>query len=72
MNSFVHKTAKFGKNVVIGANSVIGPNVIIGNNCRIGDNVSIYFAEIHDNVVISSGTKIGSEGFGFAIKKKQM
>lgn len=71
VNSFVHKTAKFGKNVVIGANSVIGPNVIIGNNCRIGDNVSIYFAEIHDNVVISSGTKIGSEGFGFAIKKKQ-
>ena len=71
VNSFIHKTAKLGKNIVIGANSVVGPNVIIGNNCRIGDNVSIYFAKIHDNVVISSGTRIGSDGFGFAIKKNQ-
>ena len=71
VNSFIHKTAQLGKNIVIGANSVVGPNVIIGNNCRIGDNVSIYFAKIHDNVVISSGTKIGSDGFGFAIKKNQ-
>tara|TARA_B100000989_G_scaffold275716_1_gene235468 strand:+ start:440 stop:1438 length:999 start_codon:yes stop_codon:yes gene_type:complete len=69
VNTFVHKTAKLGKNTVVGANSIVGPNVKIGDNCKIGDNVSIYYAKIYDNVVISSGTKIGSDGFGFAIKK---
>ena len=66
-NSFIHKTAKIGKNVVVGINSIIGPSVNIGDNCIIGDNVSIYFSIIKDNVKIFSGTKIGSEGFGFAI-----
>ena len=70
-NALVHKTAKLGKNIIVGANSIVGPNVKIGNNCKIGDNVSIYFAKIDDNVVIASGTKIGSDGFGFAIKQKK-
>ncbi len=71
VNAYVHKTAKLGKDTVVGANSIIGPNVKIGKNCKIGDNVSIYFANIEDNVVISSGTKVGSDGFGFAIKNNK-
>ena len=65
-NSFIHKSAKLGKNIVIGLNSIVGPNVKIGNNCNIADNVSIFFSNLDDNVKIASGTKIGSEGFGFA------
>lgn len=66
-NSFIHNTAKIGKNVVIGVNTFIGPSVEIGDNCIIGDNVSIYYSILKNNVKIFSGTKIGSEGFGFAI-----
>ena len=65
-NSFIHKSVKLGKNIIIGLNSVIGPNVNIGNNCNIADNVSIFFANLDENVKVASGTKIGSEGFGFA------
>ena len=66
-NSFIHKSVKLGRNIVIGLNSVIGPNVKIGNNCSIADNVSIFFANLDENVKVASGTKIGSEGFGFAV-----
>ncbi len=67
-NSFVHKSAKVGKNNQIGVNSIIGPSVKIGDNCTIGDNVSIYYCKIFNNVKVFSGTKIGTEGFGFAVK----
>ena len=67
-NSFVHKSAKIGRNTKIGVNSFIGPGVSIGEDCIISDNVSIYFSLIKNNVKVSSGTRIGSEGFGFAIK----
>ena len=68
-NSFIHKTAKIGKNCEIGNNSIIGPNVHLGDNCLIGDNVSIYFSLIGNNVKIYQGVKLGSEGFGFIMDK---
>ncbi len=71
-NSFVHKSAKLGKNCQIGLNSVIGPNVIIGDNCLIGDNVTIYFSKIGNNVKIYQGVKIGTEGFGFIMQKESI
>ena len=67
-NCFIHKTVQLGNNITIGLNSVIGPNVSIGNNCIIGDNVSLYFCHIMENVKVFSGAKIGTDGFGFAIK----
>lgn len=67
-SAFVHKNASLGENISIGLNSVIGPGVKIGNNCKIADNVSIYFSNIAENVKINSGSRIGSDGFGFAIK----
>ena len=67
-NSFVHNTAKIGKNTQIGVNSFIGPGVEIGDNCNISDNVSIYFSKISDSCTIFSGSRVGGEGFGFAIQ----
>ena len=66
--SFVHKTAKIGHNTQIGVNTFIGPGVEIGENCNIFDNVSIFFSKIKNSCTISSGSRIGGEGFGFAIK----
>ena len=57
--SFIHPTAKIGKNVYIGAFAYVGPNVTIGDNSKIypqaylGDDVTIG----HD-CTIFSGVKI--------------
>ena len=66
--SFVHKTAKIGHNTQIGVNTFIGPGVEIGENCNISDNVSIFFSKIKNSCTIFSGSRIGGEGFGFAIE----
>ena len=68
-NAFVHKTSKIGSQSTIGINSFIGPGVEIGNGCEIADNVTIIYSKIKDNCKISSGSRIGGEGFGFAIKE---
>jgi UDP-3-O-[3-hydroxymyristoyl] glucosamine N-acyltransferase len=67
--SFIHKTAKIDENCEIGCNTVIGPGVNLGRNCIVGDNVSIYYSIIGKNVRIYQGVKLGSEGFGFVMKK---
>lgn len=68
-NAFVHKTSKIGSQTIIGVNSFIGPGVEIGRGCDIADNVTIIYSKIKDNCKISSGSRIGGEGFGFAIKE---
>ena len=67
-NTFIHNSAIIGTNTQIGCNTVIGAGVIIGNNCNIADNVTIIYSIIEDNCTIFSGSRIGSEGFGFAIE----
>ena len=58
--------AKIGDGCKIGTNSYIGVNAILENNCEIHANVSIYSdTNIGENVIIHSGTTIGSDGFGF-------
>ncbi len=47
-----------GEDVEIGENSLIYPNVTVYQGCRIGK-----------NVIIHSGTVVGSDGFGFAPKE---
>ena len=56
-----------GKNVTIEANTVIGDRVIIGDNVHIGSNVSITHAIIGHDVRVHNGTRIGQDGFGFAL-----
>lgn len=60
--SFIHPTAKIGKNVYVGAFAYIGTNVIIGNSCTIypqvyiGDNV-----KMADDCTLFAGVKIYSD-----------
>jgi UDP-3-O-[3-hydroxymyristoyl] glucosamine N-acyltransferase len=57
--SYIHPTAKIGKNAYIGAFAYIGPNVIIGDNCKVyphvylGDNV-----KIGNDCTLFSGVKV--------------
>ncbi len=57
--SFIHPTAKLGKDVYIGAFSYIGPNVVLGDNCRIYPN-SYLAADVvlGNNVTVFAGVKI--------------
>tara|TARA_B100000941_G_scaffold279279_1_gene244597 strand:+ start:692 stop:1594 length:903 start_codon:yes stop_codon:yes gene_type:complete len=58
--------SEIGQNVNIGKHSSIGKNCKISDNVVIKDNVSIYpGTNIGSNVVIHSGSVLGSDGFGF-------
>ena len=66
-NSFIHNTARLGRNIKI------GPNTFIGHNCSIGDNSIIYpnstimkDVSIGEDCKIHSNSVLGSDGFGFA------
>lgn len=78
----IDPSAYVGPNVSIGNHVTIGPRVHIGAGCAIGDysvieedcrldvNVVIYHkVKLGKRVVISSGTVIGSDGFGIAKHK---
>ncbi len=59
--------AEIGARTVIGANTVIGSSVTLGRESWVGPNVTITHALIGDRVVIHPGTRIGQDGFGFAM-----
>jgi len=57
--SFIHPSAKIGKNAYIGAFAYIGPNVTIGDNCKVFPNT--YIADdvtIGNNVTFYAGVKV--------------
>jgi UDP-3-O-[3-hydroxymyristoyl] glucosamine N-acyltransferase len=57
--SFIHPSAKIGKNAYVGAFAYIGPGVTIGDNCKIYPNT--YIADgvvIGDDVTFYAGVKI--------------
>ncbi len=56
---------EIGRGTVIGPNTVIGAGVTIGRNATIGSNCSIECAHLGNNVVLHSGVRIGTEGFGW-------
>jgi len=56
-----------GRNTRIGAGCVISANAQIGENCLFYPNVTVYHdVKIKNDVIIHSGTVIGSDGFGIA------
>ena len=64
------ETNQISASVLIGKNVVIGNNVSIGDNSIIYPNVTIYDqTHIGKNVIIHSGTIIGSDGFGLVKDK---
>lgn len=64
-NVVVGAGVEIGRGTVIGANTVIGPGVTIGRNCVIAANCTIDCAHLGNDVVIHSGVRIGTEGFGW-------
>lgn len=64
-NVVVGAGVEIGRGTVIGANSVIGPGVTIGRNCTIASNCTIDCAHIGNDVVLHSGVRVGTEGFGW-------
>lgn len=58
---------EIGAGSVIGCNAVIDEGVVIGTNTQIGANTGVSHAIIGNNVIIHQGTKIGQDGYGFAM-----
>ena len=66
-HSIIGDNCLLGKNIQIGSNVSIGDNVIIGDNTIIHANVSIeHNVKIGMNCVLFSGSRIGTDGFGYA------
>lgn len=64
-NVVIGAGVEIGRGTVIGANTVIGAGVTIGRNCIIAANCTIDCAHLGNEVVIHSGVRIGTEGFGW-------
>jgi UDP-3-O-[3-hydroxymyristoyl] glucosamine N-acyltransferase len=64
-NVVVGPGVEIGRGTVIGANTVIGAGVTIGRNCVVAANTTIDCAHIGNDVVLHSGVRIGTEGFGW-------
>ncbi|MEO8684038.1 MAG: UDP-3-O-(3-hydroxymyristoyl)glucosamine N-acyltransferase, partial [Devosia sp.] len=64
-NVVIGSGVEIGRGTIIGANTVIGAGVTIGRNCIIAANTTIDCAHLGNNVIIHSGVRIGTEGFGW-------
>lgn len=64
-NVVVGNGVEIGRGTIIGANSVIGPGVTIGRNCIIAANCTVDCAHLGNEVILHSGVRIGTEGFGW-------
>lgn len=64
-NVVVGNGVEIGRGTIVGANTVIGPGVTIGRNCVIAANCTIDCAHLGNDVVLHSGVRIGTEGFGW-------
>jgi UDP-3-O-[3-hydroxymyristoyl] glucosamine N-acyltransferase len=63
----VGSAAEIGPRSHIGPSAIVGAGVVIGADCRIGAHVTLSHALLGDRVVIYPGTRIGQDGFGFAM-----
>ncbi len=64
-NAVIGSGVQIGQGTIIGPNTVISAGVTIGRNVVIADNVTIECSLIGDDVVIHSGARIGTAGFGW-------
>jgi len=58
---------QIGRGTTIGPNAVVGANVTIGRETSIGANVTVIHAVLGDHIILHSGVRVGSDGFGFAM-----
>lgn len=62
----IEKGARIGDGTVIGSGTFVGEQAVIGNSCLIYPNVTLREKiSLGNNVIIHSGTVVGSDGFGF-------
>ncbi|MFC5068797.1 UDP-3-O-(3-hydroxymyristoyl)glucosamine N-acyltransferase [Flaviflagellibacter deserti] len=59
--------AEIGAGTLVGANAVIGADVRIGRDCTISAGASVTHALLGNRVIVHPGTRIGQDGFGFAM-----
>ena len=59
--------AHIGRGTRLAAGAVVGYRVAIGRDCYIGAQTTIAHTLIGDRVIIHTGTRIGQDGFGFAM-----
>ncbi len=59
--------ACIGRGTVIAAGAVVGYRCMVGRDCFVGPGASLTHALVGDRVVIHAGTRIGQDGFGFAM-----
>ena len=58
--------AVIGDGVWVGAHSAVGPGARIGTDSRLHPHVTLYAgAELGERVILHSGVRIGSDGFGY-------
>lgn len=62
--------AHVGAGSRIAAGAVIGRRVYIGRNCYVGGNVTLQHSLIGDRVIIHAGSRLGQDGFGFAMGRE--
>jgi UDP-3-O-[3-hydroxymyristoyl] glucosamine N-acyltransferase len=66
-HSTIGDNCLLGKDIQIGSNVTVGDNVVIGSNTVIHSNVTIESnVKIGANCVFFSGSRIGTDGFGYA------
>lgn len=72
-NAYIGENVTIEEGVIIGNNAKIYHGVVIGKNTILGDNIVLYpnvvlysFTQAGHNLIVHSGTVIGSDGFGFA------
>ena len=70
-NTVIGEGCSFSKNIIIGPNVSIGNNVKVGDGTVIHSNVTIESnVEIGSSCTFFSGSRIGTDGFGYAPEKK--
>jgi len=63
----VGPNAKVGKDSLIGPGAIVGAGVQVGRSTSICAGATVLHAIVGDHVIIHSGVRIGSDGFGFAM-----
>ncbi len=61
--------AQIGRGTRITSGAVVGARVTIGRDCYIGACTSVIHALVGDRVILHSGVRIGTDGFGFAMSR---
>ncbi len=65
--AIVGREARIGAGTTVAAGAVIGYRVFLGRDCYVGPGASVTHALIGDRVTLHAGSRIGQDGFGYAM-----